>query len=151
MAELPSLVFPDTPLFQDFFLLLRVRLVPNRAERIILEMTELPPSFSPRFRFCNSAFCSSVYVISATDMIPCGHILECLVLALATATPAAYRRGLLPNANRAEQMSVRLRNAEWTQVAFQRVFANKLAFLQSLGGPGRLGGIGLAQFRLASA
>jgi hypothetical protein len=50
---------------------------------------------------------------------------------------AAYRTGLLPNlyfacAGRAKQMSVRLRNADWSQEGFQEAFAKKLAFWRSI-------------------
>jgi Flp pilus assembly protein protease CpaA len=53
---------------------------------------------------------------------------------------AAYRAGLLPNvyfacASRAKEMSLRLRNADWTEEAFQEALARKMALLQSLGAP----------------
>jgi Flp pilus assembly protein protease CpaA len=52
----------------------------------------------------------------------------------------AYQTGLLPNvyfacAGRAKEMSLRLRSADWTEQAFQKAMARKMALLRSLGAP----------------
>jgi hypothetical protein len=57
---------------------------------------------------------------------------------------AVYRRGLLPNiyyacANRAHEMSVRLKRTDWTTDAFQKALARKAAVLHPFG-TSRIGG-----------